>query len=70
MSPSSSADVGSPLVRLSGDSRFSVAQVAESFLELVTDETKNGEALLVHANGTLYMEFPDLKLLQAGINTS
>lgn len=39
---------------------FSVTQVAESFLQLVTDETKNGEALMVLPAATCYMEFPTL----------
>lgn len=39
---------------------FSVTQVAESFLELVTDETKDGEALIVLPDGTSYMKFPVL----------
>ncbi|CAF95376.1 unnamed protein product [Tetraodon nigroviridis] len=41
--------------------RFKVltaTQVAESFLELVTDETKDGEALIVQPGATCYMEFP------------
>ncbi|TWW74518.1 15-hydroxyprostaglandin dehydrogenase [NAD(+)]-like [Takifugu flavidus] len=39
---------------------LTVTQVAESFLELVTDETKDGEALIVLPDGTSYMEFPVL----------
>ncbi|KAM9846442.1 15-hydroxyprostaglandin dehydrogenase [NAD(+)]-like [Aulostomus maculatus] len=34
--------------------------VAKSFLELVTDETKNGEALLVTSKYKRYMAFPNL----------
>lgn len=37
---------------------FSVDKVAEYFLELVTDETKNGDALLVSPNVKQYMNFP------------
>lgn len=40
--------------------RFSVSEVAESLLELVTDETKNGEALMVFPKGKKYMTFPSL----------
>lgn len=39
---------------------FSVTEVAESFLELVTDETKDGEALIVLPDGASSMEFPVL----------
>ncbi|KAF7670287.1 hypothetical protein LDENG_00300010 [Lucifuga dentata] len=38
-----------------------VSQVAKSFLELVTDETKNGEALMVKTTGNEYATFPTLK---------
>lgn len=37
---------------------FSVSEVAESLLELVTDETKNGEAFLVFPQGKKYVTFP------------
>ncbi|XP_040005709.1 15-hydroxyprostaglandin dehydrogenase [NAD(+)] [Xiphias gladius] len=39
---------------------LSVSEVAESLLELVTDETKNGEALMVFPKGKKYMTFPSL----------
>lgn len=39
---------------------FSVTEVAESFLQLVTDETKDGDALIVLPGVTRYMEFPVL----------
>ncbi|XP_018547944.1 15-hydroxyprostaglandin dehydrogenase [NAD(+)] [Lates calcarifer] len=39
---------------------LNVSDVAESVLELVTDETKNGEALLVFPKGKNYMTFPSL----------
>ncbi|XP_072231540.1 15-hydroxyprostaglandin dehydrogenase [NAD(+)]-like [Leuresthes tenuis] len=35
-----------------------VSDVAECILELVTDVTKNGEALMVNPNGKKYMTFP------------
>ncbi|XP_049448315.1 15-hydroxyprostaglandin dehydrogenase [NAD(+)] [Epinephelus fuscoguttatus] len=35
-----------------------VSEVAEPFLEMVTDETKNGEALLVFTKGKKYVTFP------------
>ncbi|XP_037605075.1 15-hydroxyprostaglandin dehydrogenase [NAD(+)]-like [Sebastes umbrosus] len=34
------------------------SEVAEGLLELVTDETKNGEALMVRCTGKTYMTFP------------
>ncbi|XP_054612088.1 15-hydroxyprostaglandin dehydrogenase [NAD(+)]-like [Dunckerocampus dactyliophorus] len=37
---------------------LSVSQVAERFLELVTDETKNGEAQLLAANEMMYAAIP------------
>ncbi|RVE64232.1 hypothetical protein OJAV_G00144530 [Oryzias javanicus] len=37
---------------------LSVSDVAESLLELVTDETKNGEALMILTKGKAYMQFP------------
>ncbi|KAF6725166.1 15-hydroxyprostaglandin dehydrogenase [NAD(+)] [Oryzias melastigma] len=39
---------------------LSVSEVAESLLELVTDETKNGEALMILTQGKAYMQFPSL----------
>ncbi len=39
---------------------FSVSEVAEAVLEMVTDETKNGEALMVNPQGKKYMTFPSL----------
>lgn len=39
----------------------SVSQVAEAFLQLVMDETKNGEALMVTSAGKNYMTFPEFK---------
>lgn len=39
-------------------SRFSVGEVAECFLELATDETKNGEALLLLPKKKQYVTFP------------
>ncbi|XP_073336160.1 15-hydroxyprostaglandin dehydrogenase [NAD(+)] [Pagrus major] len=39
---------------------ITVSEVAENILELVTDETKNGEALLVMPTGKKYMTFPSL----------
>uniref|UniRef100_UPI001ED7DFF8 15-hydroxyprostaglandin dehydrogenase [NAD(+)] n=1 Tax=Scatophagus argus TaxID=75038 RepID=UPI001ED7DFF8 len=39
---------------------LTVSEVAESFLELVTDETKNGEALLLFPKRKQYVTFPAL----------
>ncbi|XP_056141179.1 15-hydroxyprostaglandin dehydrogenase [NAD(+)] [Lampris incognitus] len=39
---------------------LSVSEVAKSFLQLVTDETKNGEALMIHGKGSQYVSFPSL----------
>lgn len=39
---------------------FSVSEVAQHILELVTDETKNGEALLVTPAGKQYITFPSV----------
>ncbi|XP_041864895.1 15-hydroxyprostaglandin dehydrogenase [NAD(+)]-like [Melanotaenia boesemani] len=39
---------------------LSVSEVAECFLELVKDETKNGEALVVFPKGKTYINFPSL----------
>ncbi|KAM7398373.1 hypothetical protein PAMA_006329 [Pampus argenteus] len=39
---------------------ISVSEVAESFLELVTDETKNGEALVIFKKSKTYVTFPTL----------
>ncbi|XP_061595144.1 15-hydroxyprostaglandin dehydrogenase [NAD(+)] [Cololabis saira] len=39
---------------------LSVSEVAQCFLELVKDETKNGEALMVFSKGKKYMQFPSL----------
>ncbi|XP_054482328.1 15-hydroxyprostaglandin dehydrogenase [NAD(+)]-like [Anoplopoma fimbria] len=36
------------------------SEVAEGLLELVTNETKNGEAFMVKCNVKKYMTFPDL----------
>ncbi|XP_038146386.1 15-hydroxyprostaglandin dehydrogenase [NAD(+)] [Cyprinodon tularosa] len=38
---------------------LTVSEVAEAVLELLTDETKNGEALLVLPQGKKYMQFPN-----------
>ncbi|XP_028322754.1 15-hydroxyprostaglandin dehydrogenase [NAD(+)]-like isoform X2 [Gouania willdenowi] len=38
----------------------SVSQVAECLLELLTDETKNGEALMVFKTGKTYATFPSI----------
>ncbi|XP_035522439.1 15-hydroxyprostaglandin dehydrogenase [NAD(+)]-like isoform X1 [Morone saxatilis] len=43
---------------------LTVSQVAECLLELVNDETKNGEALVVTTNGNKYMTFPVFSLSQ------
>lgn len=37
---------------------LSVSDAVEPFLELVTDETKNGDALTVFPNGKKYISFP------------
>ncbi|KAF1378299.1 hypothetical protein PFLUV_G00189100 [Perca fluviatilis] len=37
---------------------LTVSEVAESLLELVTDETKNGEAFLIFSQGKQYFTFP------------
>ena len=37
---------------------FSVSDVAQHLVELVTDETKNGEALMVMPGGKQYVTFP------------
>ncbi|XP_059207594.1 15-hydroxyprostaglandin dehydrogenase [NAD(+)]-like [Centropristis striata] len=37
---------------------LNVSEVAEALLELVTDETKNGQALMVTPKGKQYMAFP------------
>ncbi|KAM7374678.1 hypothetical protein PAMP_007323 [Pampus punctatissimus] len=39
---------------------LSVSEVAESFLELVTDESKNGEALVISKQRKTYVTFPAL----------
>ncbi|XP_028322756.1 15-hydroxyprostaglandin dehydrogenase [NAD(+)]-like [Gouania willdenowi] len=39
---------------------ISVSQVAECLLELLTDETKNGEALMVFKTGKTYATFPSI----------
>ncbi|XP_011481423.1 15-hydroxyprostaglandin dehydrogenase [NAD(+)] [Oryzias latipes] len=39
---------------------ISVSEVAEGLMELVTDETKNGEALMILTKGKTYMQFPSL----------
>ncbi|XP_010790310.1 15-hydroxyprostaglandin dehydrogenase [NAD(+)]-like isoform X1 [Notothenia coriiceps] len=39
-------------------STLTVSEVADCLLELVTDETKNGEALQIRYNGKKYMTFP------------
>lgn len=39
---------------------LSASEVADCLLELVTDETKNGEAVLVLPQGRKYMTFPSL----------
>lgn len=38
----------------------SVSEIAESLLELVTDETKNGEAYVVFPKGKQYVTFLSL----------
>uniref|UniRef100_A0A3Q3WNM4 15-hydroxyprostaglandin dehydrogenase [NAD(+)] n=1 Tax=Mola mola TaxID=94237 RepID=A0A3Q3WNM4_MOLML len=40
---------------------LNTSQVAECLLELVTDDTKNGEALLLSSDGKTYMEYPVMK---------
>ncbi|XP_071375377.1 15-hydroxyprostaglandin dehydrogenase [NAD(+)]-like [Centroberyx affinis] len=37
-----------------------VSEVAERFLQLATDETKNGEALVIQSKGSDYVAFPTL----------
>ncbi|KAF3841109.1 hypothetical protein F7725_006971 [Dissostichus mawsoni] len=39
-------------------STLTVSEVADCLLELVTDETKNGETLQIRYNGKKYMTFP------------
>ncbi|XP_041808441.1 15-hydroxyprostaglandin dehydrogenase [NAD(+)]-like [Chelmon rostratus] len=52
------ADAGQKIVDNIGI--LTVAEVAESLLELLTDETKNGEALLILPKGKEYVTFPSL----------
>ncbi|KAM3601704.1 uncharacterized protein V6R79_017138 [Siganus canaliculatus] len=52
------ADAAQQLVEKIG--MLSMSEVAESFLELVTDETKNGEALAVLPKQKKYLAFPSL----------
>ncbi|KAI3373908.1 hypothetical protein L3Q82_022475 [Scortum barcoo] len=52
------ADMTNQLVEKIGT--LTVSDVAECFLELVTDETKNGEALLFFPQGKQYVTFPSL----------
>ncbi|XP_051902469.1 15-hydroxyprostaglandin dehydrogenase [NAD(+)]-like [Hippocampus zosterae] len=40
------------------------SDVAECLLELVTDESKNGEALMVSTNGKMYATFPSIPPLE------
>ncbi|KAM9332818.1 15-hydroxyprostaglandin dehydrogenase [NAD(+)]-like [Pholidichthys leucotaenia] len=49
-------DVANPLAEETGI--LLVDEVAKCVLELVTDETKNGEALVVCKKGKVYMPFP------------
>ncbi|XP_040908166.1 15-hydroxyprostaglandin dehydrogenase [NAD(+)]-like isoform X2 [Toxotes jaculatrix] len=53
------ADVSQQLVDKMGI--LNVSEVAESFLELVTDETKNGDALLITPKGKKYVTCPSFK---------
>lgn len=41
-----------------------VSDVADAVLELLTDETKNGEALMVLTKGKIYAQFPTLASIQ------
>ncbi|KAM6907464.1 15-hydroxyprostaglandin dehydrogenase [NAD(+)] [Xenentodon cancila] len=50
------ADKSSQLLETMGV--LSVSEVAQCFLELVKDETKNGEALMVLPTGKTYVQFP------------
>lgn len=45
---------------------FSPSDVAKCLLELVTDETKNGEALIVKYNLKKYKIFPSLSWVALG----
>ncbi|XP_061558663.1 15-hydroxyprostaglandin dehydrogenase [NAD(+)] [Phycodurus eques] len=40
---------------------LNASEVAECLLELVTDESKNGEALMVSSKGKLYTTFPSIE---------
>ncbi|KAK2828065.1 hypothetical protein Q5P01_019099 [Channa striata] len=46
--------------QIEGTEMLTVSEVAESVLELVMDETKNGEILLILNRGKQYMTFPSL----------
>ncbi|XP_028322752.1 15-hydroxyprostaglandin dehydrogenase [NAD(+)]-like [Gouania willdenowi] len=52
------ADATAQLVKKMGV--ITPSQVAEAVLEMVTDETKNGEALMVMPKGKEYITFPNL----------
>ncbi|XP_077402166.1 15-hydroxyprostaglandin dehydrogenase [NAD(+)]-like [Vanacampus margaritifer] len=41
---------------------LSASEVAECLLELVTDESKNGEALMVSPKGKMYAAFPSIQM--------
>ncbi|XP_077361083.1 15-hydroxyprostaglandin dehydrogenase [NAD(+)]-like isoform X1 [Festucalex cinctus] len=41
---------------------LSASEVAECLLELVTDESKNGEALMVSSRGKMYTTFPSIEM--------
>lgn len=51
-------EVGKQLIEKVGI--ITVSDVAECLLELVTDETKNGEALMLSEKGKQYVTFPSL----------
>lgn len=39
---------------------FSVSKVADDFYEMLTDETKNGEALMITGKERIYIPFPQM----------
>ncbi|XP_047235338.1 15-hydroxyprostaglandin dehydrogenase [NAD(+)] [Girardinichthys multiradiatus] len=56
------ADATRNLIQVMGT--LTVSDVAEAILELLTDETKNGEALLVLPEGKKYIQFPSFSSTQ------
>ncbi|KAK2828064.1 hypothetical protein Q5P01_019098 [Channa striata] len=52
------ADVIEQMISKAGT--LNVSDVAESVLEMVTDETKNGEALMIFSKGKHYVTFPSM----------